>query len=361
MYTLYKTLVLLLVFSFLLACKTKTTGWRKQDNDTYGTKHFNSLPKQIKKNLSFDFVLINKGQYVSGNISGSDTFSVLLEERRLIISSLYMAKHEVSVAEFMQFYYETNNIANKPDTLCFLKDFNNSEARLMSSVYFWHPKYSVFNYPICGVSLEQAIRFCEWKTEKINALLKNFKELESRKVTFRLPTAFELEYAMNLVSPQEINQKFPFKNVVKNSNTNGVSDENGIRIIDEKDDGFLFSSPAKYYKFNTKGLYNLYGNVAELTITPIHQLTQYKSFSTLSVYENNESISDRDVNLNTITPQNTQHYNRVLEIAQDSTYYVAKGSSFAHGQYYTQPAAFIPVKKNENHSWLGFRLIMEIN
>lgn len=230
----YKTLILLSVFSLLLACKTKNTGWVQQDIDPYGTKYFNSLPKQIKKDLASDFVLIKEGNYLSGKIDGRDTFSVLLEERGIIISNLYMAKHEVSVAEFMQFYYETNDITNKPDTLCFIKDFNNSDANLMSSVYFWHPKYSSFNYPICGISLKQAIRFCEWKTEKINKILKGFKGAENREITFRLPTAFELEYAMNLDIPQEIKQKFPFEKIVKNSNTNGITDENVLELLINK-------------------------------------------------------------------------------------------------------------------------------
>ena len=50
-----------------------------------------------------------------------------------------------------------------PDTTCWVNDFPNSNNEEYLNLYFSHPNYS--EYPVVGVSWEQANAFCAWRTD----------------------------------------------------------------------------------------------------------------------------------------------------------------------------------------------------
>ncbi len=87
----------------------------------------------------------------------------------------------------------TRHIVNcYPDTLAWINNFQYSSMEPMTNMYFWHPAFD--DYPVVGISKEQAQAFLAWKTEQEREKL--FKEGKNEWiVTYELPTEYEWEIA----------------------------------------------------------------------------------------------------------------------------------------------------------------------
>ncbi|MBQ4223937.1 MAG: SUMF1/EgtB/PvdO family nonheme iron enzyme [Prevotella sp.] len=145
-----------------------------------------------------------------------------------------------------------------PDTTCWVNDFRNSENEIYLRNYFSNPTYN--DYPVVGVSWEQANAFCAWRTDY---LLKGLGP-EARYVQrYRLPTEAEWEYAARGKDGTE----FPWEN-------ESVKSGDGCFYANFKPDkgnytkdGNLITSKVGIYSANTNGLFDMAGNVAEWTST----------------------------------------------------------------------------------------------
>lgn len=145
-----------------------------------------------------------------------------------------------------------------PDTTCWVNDFRNSDNEVYLRNYFSNPAYN--DYPVVGVTWEQANAFCAWRTDY---LLKGLGP-EARYVQrYRLPTEAEWEYAARGKDQTE----FPWANKdVMNGNgcfyANFKPDRGNYTM-----DGNLITSKVAAYSPNSNGLYDMAGNVAEWTST----------------------------------------------------------------------------------------------
>lgn len=147
-----------------------------------------------------------------------------------------------------------------PDELVWIRDFSYSYNEPMTRAYFTHPAYD--DYPVVGVTWDQANAFCAWRTKLWNdyRIEQGMAPVEE----FRLPTEYEWEYAARggrNLSP------YPWGGPY-------IRNTKGCLLANFKpgrgnypEDGGLYTVNAKSYWPNDYGLYNMAGNVAEWTLT----------------------------------------------------------------------------------------------
>ncbi len=207
------------------------------------------------------FSFISENNYVSDKILAPPG-TVQLKD------SLYIDKCEISNTAWREYLSyilivekdEDRYQSMLPDTTVWKTQlFNNS---VFIDFYFRHRDYN--NYPVVGVSYEQAQAFCEWRTDRVNELLERTPKAPYRKVIYRLPTKKEWELA---ASGNLDVEKYPygyesteFKSHGKMYNTFNCLYLRIDSTANLRSSVFpvLSSEPNKY------GLYNMIGNVSEM-------------------------------------------------------------------------------------------------
>ena len=142
-----------------------------------------------------------------------------------------------------------------PDTTCWVNDFPNADNEVYMRNYFSNAAYN--DYPVVGVTWEQANAFCAWRTE---FLLKGLGPAARQVQRYRLPTEAEWEYAARGKDQNE----FPWNNEDVASGKGcfyaNFKPENG----NYTKDGNLITSKTGIYNANSNGLFDMAGNVAAL-------------------------------------------------------------------------------------------------
>ena len=147
-----------------------------------------------------------------------------------------------------------------PDTTCWINDFDNAYNEPYVRMYFANGNYN--NYPVVGVSWEQANAFCNWRTEFLRKSLgKEGVYVEP----YRLPTEAEWEYAARSGISKN---KYPWEGELP------LTEDEGCFYANFKPqegnyvkDGSIVSAPVGTYEPNEFGLYDMAGNVSEWTST----------------------------------------------------------------------------------------------
>lgn len=145
-----------------------------------------------------------------------------------------------------------------PDTTCWVNDFDNADNERYMKLYFSHSAYD--DYPVVGVTWEQANAFCAWRTEMMNVGMGAYAKHLQR---YRLPSEVEWEYAAR----GKEGTPFPWE-------AKEVKSDKGCFYANFKPDrgnytkdGSLITSRCGIFSANSNGLYDMAGNVAEWTST----------------------------------------------------------------------------------------------
>jgi len=221
-------------------------------------------------------------------------------------------------------FLQTEVLQIYPDTTAWVRDFNYSYNDPMHQDYFYHQSYG--DYPVVGVSWEQARAFCNWRTKKKNDYLRGKKNPTTVPI-FRLPTEAEWEYAAR--GGLEFST-YPW-------GTGGLTTDRGCFLANFKPvrgnyaaDGALYTMEAKSYVANNYGLYNMAGNVSEWTNTA-YNLSSYYMSSTM-----NSNVEDR---------QNTRK--------------IVRGGSWKDVAYFLEVSSRDYEYADTARSYIGFRTVQD--
>jgi formylglycine-generating enzyme required for sulfatase activity len=151
------------------------------------------------------------------------------------------------------------HLAVLPDSSVWLNKNNYCEPYY--SYYYWHPAYK--DFPVVGISYYQAIAFCKLRTERV----KEFVYIRYKKewnIEYRLPSKEEWEkISFTVGSPFHYNQsgKNEKGNVLLNFKR---ADKDTLGIAGANKSNADVTAPVYSYGKNAFGIYNTFGNVAEM-------------------------------------------------------------------------------------------------
>jgi gliding motility-associated lipoprotein GldK len=155
-------------------------------------------------------------------------------------------------------FIKTEELEIYPDTTVWIRDFSYSYNEPMHNDYFWHDAYS--EYPVVGISWQQAKAFCNWRTKFKN----DDQKSRGRQFVnqFRLPTEAEWEYAARGGIE---GGTYPWGGPYVISDTGCFMANFKPQRGDYAADAALYTVEAKSYEPNDFNLYNMAGNVSEWT------------------------------------------------------------------------------------------------
>lgn len=210
-----------------------------------------------------------------------------------------------------------------PDTTVWIRDFEYTYNVPMHNDYFWHDAYG--DYPVVGITWEQADAFCQWRS-----LYKNSYQKSKGKQNvnmFRLPSEAEWEYAARggldgatfpWGGPYAKNDRGCFLANFKPLRGNYAADQ------------ALYTVEADAYEPNDYNLYNMAGNVSEW-VASSYDASSYEYTSSF-----NPNVNDKD------NPRK-----------------VVRGGSWKDVAYYLQVSTRDYEHADSARSFIGFRTVQD--
>ena len=187
-----------------------------------------------------------------------------------INDTLFADETEVSNVSWREFEFWTAQVYGKnskeylavlPDTMVWREKLSNNEPYVIH--YYRHAAYK--DYPVVGISYEQAMAFCKWRTARVKMFLSIKKDFKNQDINYRLPTKTEWELlasaSLNVFNNNGVDEK-------GNSKLNCIIPIDSITIKEKNKHMHTNADVTAYvysYTKNNFGLYNMIGNVAEMT------------------------------------------------------------------------------------------------
>jgi len=171
-----------LVMAAITIALTSTTSCKKKVSEVTGQSYNNPKWGGFMKNR-YDgqeqgpgLVLVEGGSFVMGSTENDLMYDHSNVERKVTVNSFYMDETEVSNVHYREYLYWVQRVfeeypevgwAALPDTLAWRSKLGFNEPFV--DYYFRHPAYQ--EYPVVGISWQQANDFASWRTDRVNEMI----------------------------------------------------------------------------------------------------------------------------------------------------------------------------------------------
>lgn len=161
---------------FGIACKSKSSGTSSKTGWAYNDKYNGGfqVAKKVKPGPGPGLIAIEGGTFVLGGSLNQDlTYEYDNLRRRVTVASFYMDETEVANVDWLEYLYWIRRTFPEdreyyynalPDTLVWRRPLSYNEPFVDN--YLRHPAYQ--DYPVVGISWEQANAYTEWRTDRVN-------------------------------------------------------------------------------------------------------------------------------------------------------------------------------------------------
>jgi gliding motility-associated lipoprotein GldJ len=148
---------------------SRTTGWEYNAEATGNIPNISGYEQETGPGLAF----VQGGTFTMGRVEQDVMYRNDNFPRRVTVASFYMDETEVSNQDYREFTHWVARVypgdvqkekAITPDSTVWRAKLAYNEPYVNN--YFRHPAYS--DYPVVGVTWEQADAYCAWRTDRVN-------------------------------------------------------------------------------------------------------------------------------------------------------------------------------------------------
>ena len=246
-----KHLLILAGTAILFGCgqeKSKTTGWNYNDPKHGGFEVSTNFTEQ---NTPSGMVLVEGGSFTMGRVEQDVRYDWNNVPKGVTVSSFYLDETEVRNIDYLEYLFWIERVYGSnydngsypevywnalPDTNVWRDKLAFNEP--LVEHYLRHPAYH--QYPVVGVSWEQATDYCAWRTDRVNErilidngyLWEDPDQVDENVFTTESYLMGQYEGRIRRMLPN-------LKQGVHNYNKKAGRDREAVRIVQERD-GILF-------------------------------------------------------------------------------------------------------------------------
>lgn len=177
---LFKYLLIVSIMAGAISCKTSSnrdlntkvsyaTGWNYFDERSTNFQAHEGISK-----VPGGMVLVQGGTFTEGKQDEFLTAPRNNSMRTISVGSFYMDKYEVTNLSWSEYVFWMNHVFGavapqlvekaRPDRNVWKEDLSYNDPYVDN--YFDHPALSF--YPVVGITWEQAMAYCQWRTDRVN-------------------------------------------------------------------------------------------------------------------------------------------------------------------------------------------------
>lgn len=342
-------LLLLVVLVCLAAVFTTSCNRNRADVSAKTGARYNEegglqINRKIRESAGPGLIAIEGGSFVMGGSLNEDiTYAHDNLKRRVTVASFYIDETEVSNVDWLEYlHWIAQKFPNDPkvyydalpDSLVWRHPLSYNEPYV--NLYLRHPSFQ--DYPVVGVTWEQANAYCQWRTDRVNEVILQKRGLIGSggteqggstpfntdlylngqiegsgervrmedgvlKQPYRLPTEAEWEYAaLGLIGNTNMGniesaRTYPWNGLgVRSAKRRSqgqmlanfkIGSGNNMGIAGDLNDGGDITVPVKSYPPNDFGLYNMAGNVNEW-VSDVYRQLSFEDFEDFNPYRGHE-------------------------------------------------------------------------